>query len=64
MITTTLLPSDLGCTSASVASVVNEFGPDPETVATAKFLEMMDAFFDNLNLCSTTEYQKKCKKDI
>ena len=46
--------------SASVAAVLKEFGP-PEAVATAKLCKMMDAFFDCLNVHSTTEYQKKRK---
>lgn len=46
--------------SASVAAVLKEFGP-PEAVATAKLCKMMDAFFDCLNVRSTTEYQKKRK---
>ena len=46
--------------SASVAAVLKEFGP-PEAVETAKLCEMMDAFFDCLNVRSTTEYQKKRK---
>ena len=48
--------------SASVVSVLDEFGPDPETVATAKLCEMMVTFLDCLNVRSTTEYQKKCKE--
>ena len=35
--------------SASVAAVLEEFGP-PEAVETAKLCEMMDAFFDCLIL--------------
>ena len=46
--------------SASVAAVLKEFGP-PEAVATAKLCEMMDTFFDCLNVRSTTEHQKKRK---
>ena len=46
--------------SASVAAVLKEFGP-PEAVETAKLCEMMDAFFDCLNVRSTTEHQKKRK---
>ena len=45
--------------SASVAEVLKEFGP-PEAAETAKLCEM-DAFFDCLNVRSTTEYQKKRK---
>ena len=46
--------------SASVATVLKAFGP-PEEAATAKLCEMMDSFFDCLNVRSTTEYQKKRK---
>ena len=46
--------------SASLAAVLKEYGP-PETLETAKLCEMIDAFFDCLNVCSTTEYQTKCK---
>ena len=46
--------------SASVAMVLKAFGP-PEAAATAKLCEMMDSFFDCLNVRSTTEYQKKRK---
>ena len=46
--------------SASVAVVLKEFGP-PEAVATAELCEKMDAFFDCLNVRSTTEHQKKRK---
>lgn len=35
--------------SASVASVLKAFGP-PEASATAKFCEMVDGFFDCLNV--------------
>ena len=43
-----------------MAAVLKEFGP-PEAAETAKLCEMMDAFFDCLNVRSTTEYQKKRK---
>lgn len=46
--------------SASVAAVLKEFGP-PEAAATAKLCEMVDGFFDCLNVRSTTEYQRKRK---
>ena len=46
--------------SASVAAVLKKFGP-PETAATAKLCEMVDGFFDCLNVRSTTEHQRKRK---
>lgn len=46
--------------SASVAAVLKAFGP-PEAAATAKLCEKMDAFFDCLNVRSTTEHLKKRK---
>ena len=46
--------------SASVASVLKAFGP-PEAEGTAKLCEMMDGFFDSLNVRSTTEHQRKRK---
>ena len=46
--------------SVSVAAVLKEFGP-PEAAATAKLCEMVDGFFDCLNVRSTTEYQRKRK---
>ena len=46
--------------SASVASVLKTFGP-PEAAATAKLCEMVDAFFDCLNVRSVTEHQRKRK---
>ena len=46
--------------SASVASVLKAFGP-PEAEGTAKLCEMMDGFFDCLNVRSTTEHQRKRK---
>ena len=46
--------------SASVAAVLKTFGP-PETAATAKLCEMVDSFFDCLNVRSTTEHQRKRK---
>ncbi|KAK3754384.1 hypothetical protein QZH41_002038 [Actinostola sp. cb2023] len=46
--------------SASVAAVLRCFGP-PEAAATAKFCEMIDSFFDCLNVRSTTEHERKRK---
>ena len=46
--------------SASVVSVLKSFGP-PEAAATAKFCEMVEGFFDCLNVRSTKEYQRKLK---
>ena len=46
--------------SASVATVLKTFGP-PEAAATAKLCEMIDGFFDCLNVRSTTEHQRKRK---
>lgn len=46
--------------SASVAAVLKSFGP-PEAAATAKFCEMIDGYFDCLNVRSTTEHLKKRK---
>jgi hypothetical protein len=46
--------------SASVAAVMNAFSP-PDTAATAKLCEMMDSFFDCLNVRSTSEHQRKRK---
>lgn len=46
--------------SASVAAVLKAFGP-PEAAATAKLCEMVDTFFDCLNVRSTTEHVKKRK---
>ena len=46
--------------STSVAAVLKTFGP-PETAATAKLCEMVDGFFDCLNMRSTTEHQTKRK---
>ena len=42
------------------AAVLKKFGP-PEAVETAKLCEKMDAFFDCLNVRSTTEHQRKRK---
>lgn len=44
--------------SAAVAAVLKSFGP-PEAAATAEFCEMVDGFFDCLNVRSTTEHEKK-----
>ena len=46
--------------NASVAAVLKSFGP-PEAAATATFREMIDGFFDCLNVRSTTEHLKKRK---
>ena len=46
--------------SATVAAVMRSFG-SPDATATAKLCEMMDSFFDCLNVRSTTEYQRKRK---
>ena len=40
--------------SASVAAVLKSFG-QPKATATAKFCEMVDSFFDCLNVRSITE---------
>lgn len=45
---------------ASVAAVLNTFSP-PETAGTAKLCEMVDSFFDCLNVRSTQEHQRKRK---
>lgn len=46
--------------SSSVAAVLKSFGP-PEAAGTAKLCEMVDGFFDCLNVRSTTEHQRKRK---
>lgn len=46
--------------SSSVAAVLKSFGP-AEAAATAKLCEMVDGFFDCLNVRSTSEHQKKRK---
>ena len=46
--------------SASVASVLKAFGP-PEAAGTARLCEMVDQFFDCLNVRSLTEHQRKRK---
>ena len=46
--------------SASVAAVLKEFGSF-EAVEATRLYEMMGAFFDCLNVRSTTGYQKKRK---
>ena len=46
--------------SATMAAVLKTFGP-AEAAATSKFCEMVDGFFDCLNVRSTTEHQKKLK---
>ena len=44
--------------STSVAAVLKAFSP-PETAGTAKLCEMVDSFFDCLNVRSTQEHQRK-----
>lgn len=44
--------------SATVAAVVKSFGP-PDATGTAKLCEMMDSYFDCLNVRSTTEHQEE-----
>ena len=46
--------------SASVAAVLKSFGP-AEAATTAKFCEMVDSFFDCMNVRSTTEHERKRK---
>jgi len=46
--------------SASVAAVLKEFSA-PDTAGTAKLCEMVDSFFDCLNVRSTQEHQRKRK---
>ena len=46
--------------SATVAAVMKSFGP-PDATGTAKLCEMMDSYFDCLNVRSTTEHQRKRK---
>lgn len=46
--------------SSSVSAVLKAFGP-PEARATAKLCEMVDGFFDCLNVRSTTEHIRKRK---
>lgn len=46
--------------SASVAAVLRSFSP-PDTAGTAKLCEMVDSFFDCLNVRSTSEHQRKRK---
>ena len=46
--------------SASVAAVLKAFSP-PDTAATAQLCEMVDSFFDCLNVRSTSEHQRKRK---
>ena len=46
--------------SASMAAVLRSFGP-PEAEGTAKYCEMVDGFFDCLNVRSTTEHKRKRK---
>lgn len=49
--------------SASVSSVLKEFGP-PEAAATAKLCEMVDRVFDCLNVRSRREHERKRKPDL
>lgn len=46
--------------SASMTIVLREFST-PDTVGTAQFCEMVDSFFDCLNVRSTVEHQRKRK---
>ena len=46
--------------SATVSAVLTTFG-SPESSGTAKLCEMVDSFFDCLNVRSTTEHQRKRK---
>lgn len=46
--------------SSSVAAVLKAFSP-PDTAATAQLCEMVDSFFDCLNVRSTSEHQRKRK---
>lgn len=46
--------------SASVANVLKSFGP-PDTIATSKLCEMMDNFFDCLNVRNQHEHVRKRK---
>lgn len=46
--------------SASVSAVLKSFGP-PESHGTAKLCEMVDKFFDCLNVRSLSEHQRKRK---
>ena len=46
--------------TASMAAVLRSFGP-VEVAATATYCEMIDGFFDCLNVRSTTEHQRRRK---
>ena len=46
--------------SASVAAILRSFSP-PDTSRTATLCEMVDSFFDCLNISSTSEHQRKRK---
>ena len=46
--------------SATVAAVLKNYGP-PEAAGTAKYCEMVDKFFDCLNVRNTKEYECKRK---
>jgi hypothetical protein len=46
--------------SSTVATVLKAFGP-PEAAGTAKLCEMVDVFFDCLNVRSRTEHIRKRK---
>ena len=46
--------------SATMAAVLKAYSP-PDTAGTARLCEMVDSFFDCLNVRSTTEHQRKRK---
>ena len=46
--------------SSTVAAVLKSFGP-PDATGTSKLCEMVDPYFDCLNVRSTTEHQRKRK---
>ena len=46
--------------SSSVAHVLREYGP-PESAETSKFCELMDQFFDCMNVRNCTEHKTKLK---
>lgn len=46
--------------SSTVAAVLKSFGP-PDATGTSKLCEMVDSYFDCLNVHSTTEHQRKRK---
>jgi len=49
--------------SSTVAAVLKSFGP-PDATAISKLCEMVDSYFDCLNVRSTTEHQRKRKPFI